>query len=134
MQRYLFLLFTLVFGVAFTTAQNVSIKEESGVAQMMEHFTNVNKSKEYVEGWRVQVLTTTDRQVLERERSNFAYRYPSITSNWQHSKPYFQLRAGAFRTKLETLRLLYILRRDYPRALLVKDQNIRPQELVDAAY
>jgi hypothetical protein len=123
----------LLLGQA-VTAQNVKIDEQPVITQMLEHFTNVNKSKEFVEGWRVQILATTDRQKLENARSAFTYRYPSISSNWEHSKPYYKLRAGAFNSKLETLRLLHLLKSEYPGAYLVKDNKISPEELIDADY
>ena len=122
------------FAVQTTYAQNVTIEEEPVITEMMEHFVNVNKSKEFVDGWRVQILATTDRQKLENARTAFSYRYPSITSNWEHSKPYYKLRAGAFSSKLETLRLLYLLKTEYPGAYLVKDSKIKPEELVDADF
>ena len=133
MTRFL-IFFFIFFSTQAISAQNINIEEDPVITQMLEHFTNVNKSKEYVEGWRVQILATTDRQKLENTRTAFNYRYPSITSNWSHSKPYYKLRAGAFSSKLETLRLLYLLKSEYPGAYLVKDNKIKPEELVGLDY
>lgn len=134
MVRYFAIVFMVLFSVQLAFAQNVKLSEEPVITKMMEHFINVNKSKEFVDGWRVQILATTDRQKLESARSAFSYRYPSIASNWEHSKPYYKLRAGAFASKLETLRLLYLLKTEYPGAYLVKDNKISPEELIDTGY
>lgn len=134
MPRFLIVFLVGLLSVQIAWAQNVKIEEEPVVTEMLEHFINVNKSKEFVEGWRVQVLATTDRQKLESARMAFSYRYPSISSSWEHSKPYYKLRAGAFASKLETLRLLYLLKPEYPGAYLVKDNKIRPEELVEASF
>lgn len=96
----------------------------------MERFAENNKSKSYVSGWRVQIMATPDRQRLESVKQSFQYRYPSVPVDWVHSAPYYKLRAGAFSTKLEALRLKYILERDYPGIYLVKDDAIRPRELI----
>ncbi|MBL7793477.1 MAG: SPOR domain-containing protein [Saprospiraceae bacterium] len=111
------------------TAQ-VKIKEDPLITRMVETYINGNKAKASVEGWRVQLLATTDRQRLESVKQSFQYRYPSIPIDWVHSSPYYQLRAGAFTTKLEALRLKYILEREYTGIYLVKDDKIKPEELV----
>jgi hypothetical protein len=111
------------------TAQ-VKIKEDPLITRMVETYVNGNKAKASVEGWRVQLLATTDRQRLESVKQSFQYRYPSIPIDWVHSSPYYQLRAGAFTTKLEALRLKYILEREYTGIYLVKDDKIKPEELV----
>ncbi len=112
-------------------AQNIQITEDPLIAKMMERFVEINKARTSVEGWRIQVLATTDRQKLEVTRQNFQYRYPNIPIDWVHSKPYYKLRAGAFVTKLEALRLKHILERDYSGIYLVKDDNIRPSEFIN---
>ena len=97
---------------------------------MMDRFTEINRAKTFVDGWRVQILATPDRQRLDQARQSFQVRYPNVSSDWVHSKPYYKLRAGAFASKLEALRLLYIMKEDYPGAYLVKDNQVRPEELV----
>lgn len=130
MNRSLLLLFIgLVLVTINSSAQDVVVNEEVGVTEIMEHFTDVNKSRTNVEGWRIQILATTDRQKMERSKQVFQYRYPNIPVNWEHSKPYYKLRAGAFATKLEAIRLLYLLKEDYPSAYPAKDKKIRPEEM-----
>lgn len=115
-------------------AQGVKYKEDPVIADMMDRFVEINKSKSTVEGWRIQIMATNDRQKLESARQAFQYRYPNVPVDWVHNRPWYQLRAGAFATKLEALRLKYILSQDYTGTYPVKDDNIRPQELINAAY
>lgn len=131
----LFLLFVFSFFLLpLTNAQNIAneqgIKEGPLIGDMMERYVEINKSTPTLEGWRIQLLATTDRQKMETTRQNFQYRYPNIPVTWEHSRPYYKLRAGAFETKLEAIRLLYLLKKDYPSAYPAKDKNIRPEELV----
>ena len=127
-RQFLFIVFVVSAGVA--EAQNIQIKEDPLITTMMERYTEVNKSKSNIEGWRIQILATTDRQRLESVRQTFQYRYPNIPVDWVHNKPYYKLRAGAFSSRLEALRLKYILEEDYPGTYPVKDKKIRPQELI----
>ena len=131
MARFLFLGLILFFSNSSAIAQkNVFYEEDPPIGNMMDRYAEANKSREYMDGWRVQVLATPDRQRLESVKQSFQYRYPSIPVDWVHSAPYYKLRAGAFASKLEALRLKYILERDYPGIYLVRDDAIRPRELI----
>ena len=127
--------FILILAIAVPfigQAQNIVINEQSDITKLMDRYENINKEKTLVDGWRIQLLATTDRQRMETERRNFQYRYPSVTVNWVHSSPYYKVRAGAFTSKLEALRLKYILSQDYSGIYLVKDDKIQKKELIDS--
>lgn len=96
----------------------------------MQRFADSNKSKTNVNGWRIQLLATTDRQNMESSLRRFENLYPSIPVDWLHAKPYYKVRVGAFATKRDALRTLYILKEDYPGAYPVQDTKIRPEELL----
>lgn len=131
--RFLLLL-SFLFSAWQVQAQGVQYNENPIVSNIMDRFVELNKNKKTVEGWRIQILATNDRQKLESARQAFQYRYPNVPVNWVHNRPWYQLRAGAFSTKLEALRLKYILSQDYTGIYPVKDDNIEPEELINAAY
>ncbi|MDX1666612.1 MAG: SPOR domain-containing protein [Saprospiraceae bacterium] len=130
MNRYLFLFLASFFSAASLTGQNVTLDIDPPIRQMMDHYIETNKANPFVEGWRIQILATTDRQKLESAMRNFRYRYPNIAVDWVHAEPYFKLRAGAFETKMEATRMLYILKRDFPGAYRVVDNEIKPEEII----
>ena len=127
--RVLFSAFFLL-GCLLGRAQNVIVEADEPIPQMMDRYVELNKSRNFVQGWRVQILATPDRQRLETVKQSFKYRYPNIPVDWEHAKPYYKLRAGAFESKLEAMRLKYILQQDYSGIYLVKDDRIRPSELI----
>ena len=129
--HFLFLVLLLSW-CSLGNAQDVQIFEEPMITRMMDRFVEINKSKANVDGWRIQILATTDRQKLESVKQSFRYQYPNVPIDWIHSKPYYKLRAGAFSTKLEALRLKYILEQEYSGIYLVRDDAIRPEELIGA--
>jgi hypothetical protein len=130
MLRAISLLALLLAITTISFAQNVVIEEDDPIGAMMDRYVELNKSKSVIAGWRVQIMASPDRQRLESIKQSFQYRYPSIPVDWVHSAPYYKLRAGAFATKLEALRLKYILEQDYPGIYLVKDDGISPRELI----
>jgi len=96
----------------------------------MNRYIDINRTTTGVEGWRIQLVATTDRRKMEQDRQTFMQNYPDISVDWTHEKPYYRLRAGAFRTKLEALRTIQKLKRDYPSAFPAKDNQILPKEFV----
>lgn len=130
MRRFLALAF---FSTLLTTglfAQGaISIKTEAGVDGLLELFQTSNEAENKVEGWRVQILATTDRNRLETVQSEFKVNYPSVPVDWVHTKPYYKLRAGAFQTKQEAERLKFTLGRQFEGVYLVKD-NVSENELL----
>ncbi len=124
-----FLLLFFFFSGNNVLAQ-IAIEEDPAVERMMTSYKEVNKSKRTVEGWRIQIFATADRQQFDKIKRSFEYRYPNISTNWVHAKPYFKLRAGAFATKLEATRMLHVLKKEYPQAYLAVDNQMNPLELL----
>jgi len=111
-------------------AQSVRVTEDPVISKMMLRMTQINQFQASVEGWRIQILATTDRRKMEDVKTKFQSKYPLISVDWTHEKPYYKLKAGAFATKLEAARLLHQLKRDYPGAYTAKDNRINPRELI----
>ena len=128
-----FILLLLIFSGLYSVqgqAQQIAINEDYEVQQLMEKFVSINTSKSYVEGWRVQVISTTDRQRLESVRQSLKIRYPYLSTSWVHNRPYYRLRAGAFASKLEALRLQHLLREYYPGSIPTRDTKVSASEII----
>lgn len=124
--------FILVCSGNLLMSQSVSINEEPEVKKMMEHFINLNKSKPYLQGYRIQLAATTSRDQLEQVKLNFEELYPNVPTKWEHTNPYFKFQIGAYATKLEALQAIYKLKEVYPGAYLVIDKNIPPREILQS--
>lgn len=120
--RVLLLLLLLPAGAVLSGQRMVAITPDEDVEQVLNLFSEVNEREDKVEGWRVQLLATTDRQQLETTERKFRADYPSVTVDWVHNKPYYKLRAGAFFTRQEAERLRQNLSEEYEGVYLVKDQ------------
>ena len=120
--RVLLLLFFLSAVTVLRGQRMVAITPDEDVDRVLNLFSDVNEREDKVEGWRVQLLATTDRQQLETTERKFRADYPSVTVDWVHNKPYYKLRAGAFFTRQEAERLRQNLSEEYEGVYLVKDQ------------
>lgn len=124
-------LFGCLLAFSIQLDAQVTVKAEGRIDELMNSYIELNKSTQFISGWRIQLMATTDRQRMESALQNFRALYPSITIDWVHVSPYFKLRAGAYASKLDAMRILYILKRDYPSAYPAVDNHIRPIELLN---
>ena len=124
------LLFFFGFPV-FSNAQEIQLNADPAIEQMVKTWVNQNRVNPRVEGWRLQILSTTDRQRVETGKIQFLNLYPAIPADWVHEKPYYKLRVGAFLTRQEAMSFLAEIKDGYPGAYPAKDPNIHPRNFLD---
>lgn len=108
---------------------SINVEMDTGVKSLYNAFLTENQGAQQIDGWRLQILATTDRRQLESALQRFKNDYPSIRIDWVHTKPYYKLRAGAFSSRSEAERLKYVLSRNYSGLYPVKDK-INERELL----
>lgn len=137
MYRIFFFLFALVPCWVFGQTQppaRVQFIESADVQQAMQTYIASNRATSLLKGWRVQILSTTDRDRLDQVRNAFRAQYPNLVLTSVHNRPYYMLRAGAFTDKLDAYRLQQFLRPSYPSSYIVQDDEIEPQQLLGTEY
>lgn len=101
---------------------NNRVESSPFVSSMMERFIENGKKNETVRAWRVQIITTDDRREMEAARTRFTSMYPTVSIEWKHEVPYYQVRVGAFENKIKMMPFLLELRKSFPSATPVQDQ------------
>jgi hypothetical protein len=124
---FLFGLLQLGFG---QMNANITIVEDLAINAQVSKFVSDNKAKPYIPGWRVQILTTTDKLKLDQTLASFKTQYPYMTVTWVHERPYYLLRVGACLNRLDALRLQQLLRPSFPGLYPVQDAQINPVEFI----
>ena len=117
-------------GQRTATAQEIQLNEDPKVTALQRNWVNANRANPRVDGWRVQIMASTDRTQVEEGRNRFRQLYPDIAADWVQEKPYYKLRVGAFRSKLEALAFGSTLV-EYPGAYPAKDANIHPRDFLE---
>ena len=126
--KHIIFFFFLCFTSLGLSAQ-VEVQEDFPINLMMDAYIESNRSVQMVEGWRIQIMAKTDRQSIEKAKEDFMLDFPGVQVDWTHSKPYYRLKAGAFLTKLEAIRMLQEFKSKYPGSFPVKD-DISKEELI----
>lgn len=83
-----------------------------------------NDAFPYVSGYRIQVFMESGNQALydaEETRIKFEEKFQNIPTYITFSEPYYRVRVGDFRTRLEAMRVLEKIKRTYANAWVIKD-------------
>lgn len=119
-----------IFCTCSCNAQDIRFNEPPQVSEMVGAWVRYNRTNPGLSGWRVQLVSSTDRVKVEEGKARFLQLYPDVPADWVHEKPYYKLRAGAFHTRLEAAAFVQTLRNDYPGAYPAQDRNIHPRDFL----
>lgn len=103
-------------------AQGIQITEHGSIRSVMNQYISQNQSSPSVEGWRIQIISTDDRRKMEAHKDKFERSFPGVYINWEHRNPWYLVKVGAFKTKLELQGFIQQLKNDFPQAIPIKDQ------------
>jgi hypothetical protein len=78
-------------------------------------------------GFRIQLAFDSDKAIVEDLRMKFMAAYPKIDTYLVFNAPNYFLKAGDFRTKLETERVMNTIRPQFPTAFLLKERIYLPR-------
>ena len=120
MKSTIFLFLMLILGCFTVTAQ--SIQEDPSIYNAMHLYKEAQSDKSDCQGWRIQVVATTNRRKMESVKWAFKKKMPYYNAFWTYKEPYYYVKAGAFVTKLEALHALEDIKRKFSGAYIVKDK------------
>lgn len=85
------------------------------------HQSLLKKQKEQ-EGFRIQIVSTTDQSVIKKARMEFSELNTPLKIYQVYDRPYYKLRVGDFLTKFEAEQMVYVLLRSFPASFVVPDK------------
>lgn len=108
----------------------VTFNEQQSVKQLMDYWTSQHRSEPTIDGWRIKIISTTDRRALERAKGKFDQYYPELNCVQNYEAPYYSLKYGAFETRLDLEPMLVQFKKDFPNAIPFRDKILK-SELFD---
>ena len=102
------------------------------VQRLFDRYANQNRQQPYILGWKIQLLSDTDRRIVEREKINFQRDFFGLNAQWHHDDPYYVLQVSnlAYIRELDALHMYHRIRRKYPSAILVIER-LNPEIFID---
>ncbi|MFH1119311.1 MAG: SPOR domain-containing protein [Bacteroidota bacterium] len=117
-----------------TTAQNAGEKivADPRINQLVEKHIYLNQHQSSVDGWRVQIFFDSGANSKRRATeilNRFNNQYTDSRAYLSFKEPYYRVRVGDFRTRLEAEGFIEKIQAEYPNAFATADKiNSPPPE------
>ena len=106
-----------------TSSSNTEVisVNEKGIDALVSKYEHVLKIKNGVDGWRVQLKFKAKEAEILQLKLKFIRLYPNIPVLLEYEEPYYRIRVGNCRTKLEAIKIKHQIRKYFPNAYPVPD-------------
>lgn len=94
---------------------------ETGINTLVNKYEAILKAKNGVDGWRVQIMFKTKKEEIQQLKITFIKLYPGIPAYLKYEAPYYRLRVGNCRTKLEAIKIKQEISKNFPDAYAVPE-------------
>ena len=78
---------------------------ERGINVLVKKYENILKAKNGIDGWRVQLMFKAKKEEITQLKIAFIKLYPEIPVYLEYSAPYYRVRVGNCKTKLEAIKI-----------------------------
>ena len=134
MKKYLFLI--LIFVLPFCSfSQNegyVNKKQDKRVEQLIQRQKDIHAADATIDGFRIQIFMESGNDAVELANAaieEFKEKYPDMPIYLVFGQPYYRLRVGDFRTRLEAEKVFQTLSKDYKKAFITSDRIQLPYNI-----
>lgn len=117
------LIFFLFLIPGFISAQS-EIREDIRIDNLLQLHIAYNTAFPVMPGYRIQLFMESGNTALEKSEKileKFQEKYEAIPAYITFGEPYYRVRIGDFRNRLEAIKFLDQIQKHYPQAWVVKD-------------
>ena len=87
---------------------------------LISSYDQYYKLNDEAKGYRIQISYSNDKDEINLKKIDFIKKFPGFRSYVQYEQPYYKLRVGDFKNKLEAARAMDVISAIYPGAFHVK--------------
>lgn len=109
---------------SFANAQNTN-GDDTRIDSLLQLHVAYNTAFPVMPGYRIQLFMESGNSALmaaEEIKEEFKEKHDNISAYITFGEPYYRVRIGDFRTRLEAVEFLDQIQRHYPQAWVVKDK------------
>ncbi len=107
---------------ATASHKNYSVKQDAKIAALLDKYKDYNHKKEFTEGYRIQVMYTDVRDEVYKSKGTMYKEFENLAPYVEYEQPYYKLRLGDFKSRLEATHFLQQIITLYPGAFIVHDK------------
>ena len=132
MKRILFMiLFVTTASIAFTQSNgSVNVSQDDRIESLISKQRQLYKLDSSFSGYRIHIFMEIGNEALkhaEDVKKQFEKAFPDIPIYLTYSEPYFRLRAGDFRNRVEAEKCLRRIKPKFKEAFVTADMIYRPK-------
>ena len=115
----------------FSQSENntFEIRNEKGIEYLVTKYENILKNTGGINGWRLQLKFKAKESEIIKIKLKFIKLFPNIPVFLEYQEPYYRIRVGNCRTKLEALKIKYLIKKHFtdtypvPEIISITDLN-----------
>lgn len=110
--------------------QNGSIQikgETTYLDSLIEKNKNVNSANKTMKGYRIQLFSGTERNNANAIKTKFLKLFPDQTAYLIYNQPYFKIRVGDFRTKIDAEIFYNKIKAEFGECIIISDNISLPK-------
>jgi hypothetical protein len=129
MNKFLFLLSILIFLTFNSYAQKpkLTVNNDAYLDTAIQKNIDKNKIANIIDGYRIQLFSGSERNNANALKTKFLKLYPETPAYLIYQQPYFKLRVGDYRTKIEAQNIFYKLQDDFGQVIIIPDKINPPK-------
>ncbi|MDG1475801.1 MAG: SPOR domain-containing protein [Vicingaceae bacterium] len=107
----------------FCQAKSDSLQKKTTVIKdsRIDILGETYKATYTLKGYRVQIHSGNKRQPANQTRASFLRVHPKTKAHLDYEQPYYKVRVGDFKTKMEALKYKKFISKEFPNSFIVSD-------------
>ena len=116
-------------------AQNkgyVNLNQDERIEQLIQRQKEIHSADSTIDGFRIQIFMESGNDAVELANTameEFKEKYPEMPIYLVFGQPYYRLRVGDFRTRLEAEKAFQTISQDYKKAFVTSDRIQLPESI-----
>lgn len=106
----------------FSIGNNSTIVSDVDVDFLLSKDLEKSTKTDKIPGYRIQIISSNSKVEVMNERDKVVKQFKTAKDYVVYDQPYYKLRMGDFKTRLEAVKFLEEISPSYPSAFLVKDE------------
>jgi len=133
LKKYLVVLFILTTWMVYGQNENqgnISVNSDPRIDELVKLHVAYNEAFPFMPGYRIQIFMESGNEALnqaEKVKEVFNEKYKKNNAYLIFVAPYYRVRVGDFRTRLEAEKFLQQIIKKYPNAWVIKDEINFPE-------
>jgi len=129
MKKFLIFISILTFIIFSSNAQKarLTVSNDAYLDTAIQKNIDKNRIANVIDGYRIQLFSGAERNNANALKTKFLKLYPETPAYLIYQQPYFKLRVGDYRTKIETQQIFYKLQDDFGQVIIIPDKINLPK-------